>query len=1207
MTNADPIRSLTGAGRPMPADHIHRHYRTLLVLLGALFAALSVASTAHAAGPQLTVSLTHTPSTFERGDIDAEFAVTVTNTGDAPTSGPVSATLTLPPGLQWVYRHPIDFVACPSVQSVNAGTPLTCTTSDPLAPGTPITLIEGSLSVAADAASALTTSVVASAAGVPDGTADDQIPVIDRPLFGVQGFSARSLDSASDDDTVAGDHPYQATTTFRFPTYRGQDQTQGGGFPGIPYPVGDVRNIWVELPPGFFGVAGAASRCSLTQLLGSSPHCPAGSQVGTLTLDAGIGAFPAPLYNMAPEDGYPATFAFSFLGKTIVSYPQLRPRGGGYGLNFSVPGASRFHIAGVSVTLWGVPSQQNGTGGPAIPFLSNQSDCLDAQPVSKIYVDSWQHPARMRPDGTPDLSDSNWKSASAPAPAITGCDRTELASLFKPTIDNRPTPGGAGTTQADTATGYQVGLDFPQPNDPTDPNATFDPSIPTPPPLKDTTVKLPLGVAINPSSADGLNGCSDLAGDPEGDQVDLDSISPVTCPEASKIGAVVATTPLLAAHDPDTDTDAVTGAEPIEGDIYLIKPHAGDLDPRGDQDGQFRVLIQLENARYGLNVKLPGVVVADRSTGQLTATFTDNPQLPVKNLELTFKTGDRAPLVNPITCGAATTSATFTPWSRGGTRSDGLAVLGTPDATAGSSFDVSWDGRGAACPTKLPFAPTMDAGTSGRAAGAPNPFSFDLGVRKDREDFATGLSVTLPGGLLAAVKNVPLCTNEQANGGICPDASRVGAATVAAGAGDHPFYLSNQPVWLTGPYNGGPYGLAIAVHAKAGPFDLGNVIVRQALKVDINDTHVTVVSDPLPTIRDGVPLRVRRIHVDIDRPGFMRSPTSCGAKTIGATVTSQGGQSINLSQNLQMTGCDKLSFTPKLLLRLTNSTQTKVGGHPGLEALVTQKPGEGALKSATVTLPLALALDPDNAVSDSLCEFADGLKDQCPEKSVIGSVTAVSPLLKAPLTGKVYFVKNLRVSPTGRLIRTLPTLLVALRGEINVDLRAETSVPDNKHLVTTFPLIPDAPISSFNLKLNGGKKGILVVTDGHDTCKDTDDPFFSGVAQSGQRVDNSTAMVVQCPLALSRTFTSTSVKVKVSGIGAGTVTVSGTGVKTTKRTIASATIATVTAKLTAKGKQLRRQGKDVRVKVSFLPKGTKKAKVAYSATPKAKAKKSTKK
>jgi hypothetical protein len=289
-------------------------------------------------------------------------------------------------------------------------------------------------------------------------------------------------------------------------------------------------------------------------------------------------------------------------------------------------------------------------------------------------------------------------------------------------------------------------------------------------------------------------------------------------------------------------------------------------------------------------------------------------------------------------------------------------------------------------------------------------------------------------------------------------------------------------------------------------------------------------------------------------------------------------------------------------MRLTGSKETKVGGHPGVEALVTQRPGEAALKSAEVTLPLSLALDPDHAASENLCEYTDGLADRCPQKSVIGTATAVSPLLKAPLTGKVFFVKGVRTDPkSGRQIRTLPTLLLELRGEVSLNLRASSSVPDNKHLVSTFSMIPDAPISSFQLKLDSGKNGILVVTDGANVCSDTERPFLSAIAQNGKRVDSAMSLTPDCPLEVaSKTFTKTSARVKVTGIGAGTVTVSGAGVKTTKRTIKTATGATVVAKLTAKGRQLRRTKRDIRIRVSFRPKGAKKAKVTYSAATTAK-------
>jgi hypothetical protein len=1013
---------------------------------------------------------------------------------------------------------------------------------------------------------------------------------LDGSAFGVESFSARALDAGGNDFTVAAGHPYGATTMFRFPTRTDE-------FGGIT-PVEDVKDVFVDLPPGFAGSAAAAPRCALANLQASVPLCPPSTQIGELSLYTfGALASSFGVYNMVPERGFPAEFAFKVYSNSIVTYVRLRPRTDQYRFSGVVPGASRLAITGIDVTLYGVPSARNGGGGLQAPFLSMPADCLVGAPETNMTVDSWQHPARKLDDGFPDLSDDLWKTSASTAPPVTGCDSPGLTSQFAPTLDVRPTPG-EGTSQADAPSGYKVDLTFPgQANDATDPSTTFDPAIPGAPALKDAVVTLPAGVAVSPSAADGLDGCSDLASGPGGDQVRLDSTLPVTCPEASKIGTVVATSPLLPARDPETDE--VTGAQPIDGDVYLVRPHPGDFSSVGDQDGTVRVVIEVEDEVDGINAKIPGIVTVDHATGRLTARFVNNPEVPVKHLSLTFKAGNRAALVNPPTCTSAKTTGVFTPWSRGGTRSDGVTVPGMPDATTSSAFDVSWDGKGAGCPATLPFSPALKAGTGDQRAGGSSPFTFDL-TREDRQDVIDGLTASLPDGLLAAVKDVNLCSDADANAGTCPADTRIGSAMAAAGAGPSPFYLTGQPVSLTGPYKGAPYGLAIAVHAVAGPFDLGTVVVRQALQVDPNTTHVTVVSDPIPTIRDGVPFRIRRIHVIVDKPGFMRLPTSCAPKAITSDVHSLGGQTASLSVPFQATGCDQLPFAPKLSMKLTGASQAKVGGHPGLEALVTQQAGEAGVKALTVTLPLSLALDPNNSTSDDLCEFADGLKDQCPEKSVIGTMTAVSPLLRGPLSGKVYFVKGVRVSAEGRLIRTLPTFLIELRGEINVNLRATSSVPDGKHLTSTFPSIPDAPLSSALLKLNGGPKGILVVTDGHkDICYTSQKPFLAAVAQNGKRLDTSTTLTPECPLAVvSRTFTSSSVGVRVSGIGAGTVTVSGAGVKTTRRTITSATSATVTAKLTVKGKRMHRAKQDVRVKVSFVAKGAKKAKTAYSPKPK---------
>lgn len=890
------------------------------------------------------------------------------------------------------------------------------------------------------------------------------------PPLAVENFVARSLDPVGDDYAVSGGHPDSVEVSF--------DIANGA--------THMVKSTFVDSPAGFSGNVAATGRCGVEQLATGNEvgACPDGTAVGRVDLLSATTGKTVALYNMVPERGYPAQFGFRIENTIVLLYPRLRPRTGDYGITVASPGIGQLGIYKIKVALYGVPSQHaqlDGdppVGGPPLPLLANPVDCLVAEPVTNMFADSWPYPGRTLPAGatdfgSPDLTDSTWRTVSMTAPAATDCDAAGLVAQFDPSFDMRPSPG-TGTAQADAPSGYTVDLRFPQAaNDPTDSASPADPSVPSAPPLRDATVTLPEGVSVSPSAADGLDGCTDTG---PGDQVRYDTTDPAACPSASKIGSVVATSPLLAERDPQTDQ--VIGAEPVGGSVYVISPHPGDLDPNGARDGLFRLLLEVDSRKLGVNVKIPGVVTANKDTGRLTARFEDNPQLPAKLLRLTFKPGPRAALANPATCTTATTSGVFTPWSRGGTRDDGVQVAGTPDATDSSSFDVSWDGQGAGCPATLPFSPGLDAGLVDAQGGGSSPFVFDL-TRGDRQDVIDGLDVSLPNGLLGAVRNVELCTDAAADAGACPAASRVGSATVAAGPGSNPFYLRDQPVSLTGPYKGAPYGLAVAVHAAAGPFDLGTVVVRQALHVDPNTAKVTVKSDPLPTIRDGVPFRVRRVHVVTDRPGFMRSPTSCKAKTIATSVSSAGGKTANLSAPLQATGCSKLAFKPKLALALTGKRQTKTGKHPGVKATVTQRSGEAGIEKAVVRLPKSLALDPDNA--QALCEFADGTKDdlekRCPKGSIVGRAKAMSPLLKKPLAGNVYFVKNVRKDPkTGNAIRTLPMLVVALRGEIAVNLKGESSTTKDGLLVNTFANVPDAPISKFNLNVQGGSNGILAVT-----------------------------------------------------------------------------------------------------------------------------------
>jgi hypothetical protein len=521
-----------------------------------------------------------------------------------------------------------------------------------------------------------------------------------------------------------------------------------------------------------------------------------------------------------------------------------------------------------------------------------------------------------------------------------------------------------------------------------------------------------------------------------------------SCPDGSKIGTVEATTPVL------------EGSPNLVGDVYLGSPKS--TDPLSGE--MFRVFLVLRNEERGLLAKIYGSSTADPATGRLTATFDKNPRVPVENIRVSFKGGPRGLFGMPQRCGAKATESVFTPWSA-------AHGAGGPVRSLTDPFWVGGD-------CSFGFGPRIVAGMQPRQAGRSGTFSFQM-TRIDGEQWFKGLSAKLPRGLLAKVKDVPLCTNAQAAANACPASSRIGSADAGAGSGA-PFFLERKgDVYLTEGYKGAPYGLAVSVAVEAGPFRgqfaLTPIVVRQALQVDPNTAQVTAVSDPLPHIWHGIPLRVRQVTVKIDRPDFTRNPTNCAAKQIKATVTSTEGTIATPAYPYHATGCPKLRFKPKLAIRLTGKKQTRTGGHPGVRSLLTQPKGQANIKAATVKLPLSLALDTKRAQSDDLCEYEASKTANCPKSSIIGRAKAISPLLKRPLAGNVYFAKNVRINSRGNAIRTLPSLVVALRGEIAINVRANSDSKRGK-LITTFPTVPDAPVTRFALNFKGGRKGILQVT-----------------------------------------------------------------------------------------------------------------------------------
>jgi hypothetical protein len=1078
-----------------------------LIMAGAFLSATP--PSASAAAPAWGIEITHTPAAFHREDPTDYYTVNITNVGNAETSGPFTLTDTLPAGL--TIAPLIDVVSLggsggPQFTCTGDGSShltgasvLSCTRTAPLAPGETVS-VKVIVVAANDAPDTVINEAAISGGGATTGaSASDPTPLLAAVPFGIKSWTARTTEEGGLDSTNAGGHPFENDTTILI-TRPDIVST----VPVAPFSkTDDLKDAVAYLPPGFFGNPAAAARCPIWIVPQGETTpgevCPVGSQVG--------GALGSALYNVKPDYGYPAQFGFSATGVKVSLFAKLLPRTESYGLTVGSNDVNRLDFTNLPVTFCGYGQAGFSCKSPsaaAAPFFTNPVDCSKTDPTWKLAINTWKHPGR-KISGVPDLSDPSWLTATTPAAPVTGCDAPALADQFAQAgIATKPLQPGNGPVQADQPTGLAVDLDFPQSNDPTDPdNTTFDPSTPQAPEPKDITVKLPAGLSISPSSASGLGACSDQASDPAGDQVHYDNTQPVSCPDSSKIGSAVATSPLLALRDPQKD-EKIIGPEPIPGDVYLLAPHPGDLPTDGGSSGgKFRLLIELENPRYGVNIKLPGTADADPKTGQLTATFTENPQLPSSHITVSLKEGPRAPLATPVTCGKFTTTSDLVPWS----------TPGTPDATPSASFEVRSGPNGTACPSSAssrPFAPALvTAGPDSTVAGASSPFTLKL-TRNDGEGELSSLEATLPKGLAAKFSGIPYCPDaalasaatrsgsaEQAAPS-CPAASRIGAVTVGAGPGSSPF-TAHGNAYLAGPYKGAPMSVAVITPAVAGPFDLGTVVSRNALFINPETAQGRVVSDPLPTILDGVPLRLRDITVDLDRPNFTLNPTNCEPMSVQTTLHSTDGATSNANSYFQVGSCDKLGFKPTLKLSLKGKVSRR--SHPSLRASLTARPGDANIAKAQVKLPKAAFLD--NAHIGDICTRVQFAAKQCPPGSVYGYASATTPLIDGPLTGNVY----LRANPAHKL----PDLVVGFQGPANQQIEVELAGKTDSvkgALRNTFEAVPDVPVSKFSLTLFGGKKGLIVMSSGFCAHPDASIKF---TGQNGMESDTTPKVGGKCP------------------------------------------------------------------------------------------------
>jgi len=368
------------------------------------------------------------------------------------------------------------------------------------------------------------------------------------------------------------------------------------------------------------------------------------------------------------------------------------------------------------------------------------------------------------------------------------------------------------------------------------------------------------------------------------------------------------------------------------------------------------------------------------------------------------------------------------------------------------------------------------------------------------------LSVTPPPGLLGRLVGIPRCaeaaldlaegrsgTEERANPS-CPAASRVGSVAVGAGAGADP-YVVRGDIYLGGPYKGAPISLAVVVPAVAGPFDLGTVLVRTPLRVNLETGQIGVESDAIPSVLEGVSLDVRSITVKLDRPDFTLNPTRCTPMATRLSVTSLAGVTALAEDPFQVFGCGKLGFRPKISMRLLGSSRRR--GHPALRTVMTLPEGNANLARVTVTLPPTQFLD--NAHLRGICTRPQFAAGTCPAGTAYGYARALSPLLPNPLEGPVYMRSS---------TQRLPNLVAELNGEVRIAVAGHVGTADGGIRVNVKDL-PDAAVSRFVMQMQGGERGLL--QNSVDVCRHLQRARVALEAQNGMVTVARPRLRVSCP------------------------------------------------------------------------------------------------
>jgi hypothetical protein len=798
-----------------------------------------------------------------------------------------------------------------------------------------------------------------------------------------------------------------------------------------------AKNILVNLPTGIFGNPGGILKCSAAEFVLS--ECSPDSQAGIITIYANYesdNAFllgTAPIYNMQRVSEDEAA-RLSFVAPTVsipVSVPVNVRSASDYGLTLAVSGIPQtIPVNHVDFTIWGLPaidshegdrfpkgSPGNPPGCPGAadtlcspgadagqtirPYTHNPSLCTGAPLPTTLEVQTYQDPGVRT-------------SKTTAYPATTGCENQQFKPVFNAGLTNE---------SADSPSGMDLQLKADQ----------FISLAPSPSELRSASLTLPEGLSINPDAADGQTACSDV-------EAGFGTENAGRCPDTSKIGTI------------EVHTPALDG--PLQGALYFGEPKPGN---------QYRVFMIFDG--FGVHAKIATSVLPDPQTGRLTLTVVDLPQVPFEEFDLHLFSSDRGMMATPTQCRVYETEATFVPWN------DRLSPqISKPLLTVTSGPDKG------NCPGAVrPFEPRLVAGMSNARGGDFSAFTLKLD-RDDGDQFLRDLTFKLPPGFTGNLRGLGYCPDgaisaaaqlpgrvEQASPS-CPPSSLVGTTNVAAGPGAHPFHAVGK-MYLAGPFKGAPLSVAAVTPALAGPYDYGTVVVRVALHVDPLTAQVFAASDRVPSIIGGVPIRMRSIQVNIDKPSFTINPTNCEPLSVASQGIGDQETITDFTSYFQAVNCASLGFKPTMRVRVTSGRKsTSRSDNPALRFDLRTRRNDANVKSIAVTLPHAFEIDQRHL--GNICSEKELAEKECAGRTPIGKAATRTPLLDDPLSGPVY-----AVSGSGGL----PRLAFILNGQVKLVPRADTTTAKGK-LKTTVPVIPDAPIGHFRLDVFGGKVGYLINT-----------------------------------------------------------------------------------------------------------------------------------